>query len=85
VQQSSNCLYVLNLSIAQPVNLMVKETEGAWLWHAYFGHLNFRALRSLAREGMVRGLPEIEHTDQLCTGCLIGKQRRAPFPRQAEF
>jgi hypothetical protein len=33
----------------------------------------------------VRGLPEIEHIDQLCTGCLIGKQRRARFPCQAEF
>lgn len=33
----------------------------------------------------MRGLPEIEHIDQLCTGCLIGKQRRARFPCQAEF
>jgi hypothetical protein len=85
VQWSSNRLYVLNLSIAQPMNLLVKGTEGAWLWHACFGHLNVRALRNLAREEMVRGLPEIEHIDQLGMGCLIGKQRWAPFPHQAEF
>jgi hypothetical protein len=34
---------------------------------------------------MVRGLPEIENVEQLCFGCLIGKQRRAPFPRQVEY
>jgi hypothetical protein len=34
VQQSSNRLYVLNLSIAQPMSFVVKGAEGAWLWHA---------------------------------------------------
>jgi hypothetical protein len=33
-QQSSNRLYVLNLSIAQPMSFVVKGAEGAWLWHA---------------------------------------------------
>jgi hypothetical protein len=32
----------------------------------------------------VKGLPGIEQVDQLCTGCLVGKQRRSPFPRQVE-
>jgi hypothetical protein len=49
-----------------------------------FGHLNFRALRTLTQQELVKGLPEIEQVDQLCTCCLVGKQRRAPFPRQAE-
>jgi transposase InsO family protein len=30
-------------------------------------------------------MSEIEHVDQLYTGCLAEKQRRAPFPRQAEY
>lgn len=34
---------------------------------------------------MVRGLPTIDHTDQLCDGCLAGKQRRLPFPEEAKF
>jgi hypothetical protein len=34
---------------------------------------------------MVRGMPEIEYVEQICTGCLVGKQKRAPFPRQAEY
>ena len=32
---------------------------------------------------MVQGMPSIEHVEQLCDGCLVGKQRRAPFPRES--
>jgi transposase InsO family protein len=34
---------------------------------------------------MVRGMPEIEHVEQICTGCLVGKQKWALFPHQAEY
>jgi hypothetical protein len=34
---------------------------------------------------MVRGLPAIEHVDQLCDACLAGKQKRASFPQVAKF
>jgi transposase InsO family protein len=34
---------------------------------------------------MVRGMPRIEHPEQLCDACLAGKQRRAPFPQVAKF
>lgn len=76
---------MLDLSIAQPVCLAVKGAESAWLWHMRFGHLNFPALRKLAREGWVRGLLEIDHVDQLCGASLAGKHRRAPFPQHAEY
>jgi hypothetical protein len=34
---------------------------------------------------MVRGLLEVEHTDQVCGACLGGKHRRTSFPCQAEY
>ena len=34
---------------------------------------------------MVHGMPSIEHVEQLCDRCLVGKQRRAPFPREAVY
>ena len=34
---------------------------------------------------MVHGLPRIEHVEQLCDGCLVGKQKRNPFPYEANF
>jgi hypothetical protein len=30
-----------------------------WLWHECFGHVNMAALRNMAREELVRGIPEI--------------------------
>jgi transposase InsO family protein len=34
---------------------------------------------------MVKGLPHIDHVDQVCDSCLTGKQRRATFPIVAKF
>jgi transposase InsO family protein len=34
---------------------------------------------------MVRGLPPIDHVEQLCDSCLAGKQRRQPFPTASKF
>jgi hypothetical protein len=80
VEHLTNHLYLLGMVIAQPVSLLVKGTKNAWLWHSWLRHLNFQALRRLAPEGLVRGMLEIKHVNQLCTGCLAGKQCRAPFP-----
>ena len=51
-----------------------------WLWHLRFGHLNFGGLNLLHIKGMVRGLPLIEKPDNLCEGCILGKQHRESFP-----
>jgi transposase InsO family protein len=63
----------------------MRHDTDSWRWHARYGHLHFEALQQMARAGMVRGLPSIEHTGELCQTCLAGKQRRAPFPQQAKF
>lgn len=34
---------------------------------------------------MVEGLPEITQTNQVCDGCVVGKQHRLPFPHTATF
>jgi len=51
----------------------------AWLWHMRFGHLNFQSLRKLVVEEMVTGLPVIVVPDNVCEGCLVGKQSKTPF------
>jgi transposase InsO family protein len=38
----------------------------------------------MGKEALVRGMPVLEHVDQLCDACLAGKHRRAPFPQQAQ-
>jgi hypothetical protein len=34
---------------------------------------------------MVRGLPCLDHVEQLCDVCVLTKQRRLPFPQQSSF
>nr|GEY11545.1 zinc finger, CCHC-type [Tanacetum cinerariifolium] len=38
----------------------------------------------MAQKDLVRGIPSIEHTTQICDICLIGKHSRAPFPKKAK-
>ena len=75
-----NRLYVLKLNLTAPLCLLTKLEEAAWLWHARYGHLNFRALHDLGTKMMMVGIPLIKRTEQVCDGCALGKQHRAPFP-----
>jgi transposase InsO family protein len=34
---------------------------------------------------MVRGLNHIKHAGELCDSCLVGKQRRLPFPKAVSY
>lgn len=85
VPRNMNRLYTISLKMSRPVCLLASVADKAWLWHARFGHLNFEALKLLAQQNMVRGLPLVNHVGQVCDGCLIGKQRRASFPKQASY
>jgi hypothetical protein len=85
VIRSPHRMYVLSVEIARLVCLVARGSEEVWLWHMRYGHLNFPTLRKLGREEIVRGLPEVEHVDQVCKNCLVGKQCRTTFPHQAEY
>jgi transposase InsO family protein len=85
VKRSTNRCYKVDLQVTQPVCLAAHGDDEAWLWHARFEHLSFDALKELARHGMVRGLPRIEHVGELCDSCLAGKQRRRSFPKTARY
>jgi hypothetical protein len=85
VKHAANRLYVLNIKIAPPVCLAARDDPEAWRWHARLGHVNMVALRKLAREELVRGLPMIGHVESICEACQAGKQRRISFPAQAEY
>ncbi|GKE36066.1 retrovirus-related pol polyprotein from transposon TNT 1-94, partial [Tanacetum coccineum] len=48
-----------------------------------YGHLNFGDLKLLSSKGMVKGLDQIDHPNQVCEGCLLGKHARSLFPKEA--
>jgi hypothetical protein len=82
VNRSASRLYYLELHAGQSVCLSARTTEESWRWHTRFRHLNFDSLQKLAARNMVHGLPLLDQIDQVCDGCLVGKQRRAYFPMQ---
>ena len=47
----------MKVNLTSPVCLMTKMDEEAWLWHARYGHLNFRSLCELGAKEMVEGIP----------------------------
>ena len=85
VKRSRNRLYTISLKTTKPTCLLGKLSEDSWLWHARYGHLNFEALRNLSTKQMVKGILHVERIKQVCDSCVITKQRRTPFPQQANF
>ncbi|WVZ79762.1 LOW QUALITY PROTEIN: hypothetical protein U9M48_027303 [Paspalum notatum var. saurae] len=83
--RGSNRLYVLNVQVEQPLCLAARRDDEAWQWHKHFGHLHFEALKQLSANKMVRGLPCIDHVEQLCNVCVLTKQRRLPFPQRSSI
>ena len=81
VKRMANRLYVLRLDLAMPVCLVAKLDEPAWLWHARLELLHFQAVKAMSTKGMVRGMPQVDHVDEICDGCMLGKQHRLAFPR----
>ncbi|GJW99345.1 retrovirus-related pol polyprotein from transposon TNT 1-94 [Tanacetum coccineum] len=57
--------------------------DHSWLWHMRYGHLNFGDVKLLSFKGMVKGLDQIDHPNQVCEGCLLGKHARSSFPKKA--
>jgi hypothetical protein len=85
VKRGASRLYMHHLDVDQPMCLVAQGTSPAWRWHSRYGHLNFHGLKWLSEGELVKGLPHIDHVDQVCDSCLTEKQRRATFPTVAKF
>ncbi|KAC9884512.1 hypothetical protein E3N88_45140 [Mikania micrantha] len=85
VYRGNNRLYKVSLKASQPVSLIAKLENEAWLWHTRLGHANFNSIGSLAAKDLVHGVPKISHQNQLCEGCLVGKQSRKSFPSETSW
>lgn len=44
--------------------------------------MSFGALKKMAKLEMVCGLPKLDHVEQVCEACLVGKQRVLHFLQQ---
>ncbi|GKA56336.1 retrovirus-related pol polyprotein from transposon TNT 1-94 [Tanacetum coccineum] len=84
-----NNLYILSLGdmmASYPICLLSKASKTkSWLWHRRLSHLNFGAIKNLARHGLVRGLPKLKfEKDHLCSACTMGKSKKKPYKPKSE-
>ncbi|GJV20714.1 retrovirus-related pol polyprotein from transposon TNT 1-94 [Tanacetum coccineum] len=83
VHMTKNRMFILNIQHDEAKCLKSCLEDHSWLWHMRYGHLNFGDLKLLSSKGMVKGLDQIDHPNQVCEGCLLGKHARSSFPKEA--
>jgi len=57
--------------------------DKTWFWHMRLRHENFDSMKVMAQKEMLKGLPSIEHPNQLCKGCLVDKLFHKSFPKES--
>lgn len=55
------------------------------LWHRRYGHLHFKGLSTLSNRKMVKGMPHLSESSNICTICMTGKQTRKTIPRKSTW
>nr|GEU42437.1 hypothetical protein [Tanacetum cinerariifolium] len=61
--------------------LLAKATnDESMLWHRRLGHINFKNIKKLVKDNLMRGLPSKRFkNDQTCVACFKGKQHKVFF------
>lgn len=85
VQMSKNRMFTLNIPHDSPKCLSAIALDKSWLWHLRLGHLNFDGLRLLSKKKMLKWLPSIDHPNEVCESCVLGKHTRTNFTRQSSW
>ena len=79
-------LYALTTHITQhehAYSLTYSPTSSTW--HRRLGHANFQAITTMARKGMITGMPSSSHDKPpKCDSCILGKQTRTSIPKVRE-
>ena len=85
VEMTKNRLFPLTLrhDTLKCMKSVIKDES--WLWHLRFGHLNFGGLKLLSAKNMVKGLPHIDHPNEVCEGCILGKHHRPSFSKEKRW
>ncbi|GKB23686.1 retrovirus-related pol polyprotein from transposon TNT 1-94 [Tanacetum coccineum] len=57
----------------------------SWLWHRRLSHLNFDTITTLAKQGLVYGLPKLKfQKDHICSACCLGKSKKHTHKPKAD-
>lgn len=85
LRQKGNGCFPLVFNTNKEFVLKASVHECSKLWHRRFEHLNFTSLKLLQKQELVLGLPEIQEHDEVCHGCVMGKNHIEVFPRELKW
>ncbi|KAL3609588.1 hypothetical protein D5086_000608, partial [Populus alba] len=85
VKMSKNRMFPLNIQSDTIKCLSAITNSEEWFWHLRLGHLNFTSLSMLVCKKMVKGIPHIDHPDEVCECCVLGKHHRSNFAKEINW
>ncbi|MCI09010.1 ubiquitin carboxyl-terminal hydrolase [Trifolium medium] len=80
-----NRMYVLLAPVIMPQCLAMTHENDGYIWHCRYGHLSFKGLITLAKRTMVKGLPLLKDTQELCSDCVVSKHHRDSIPKSSSW
>ncbi|GAU13723.1 hypothetical protein TSUD_348270 [Trifolium subterraneum] len=84
-QMTVNRMYIILAPVMLPTCFKVTNKDEGHLWHCRYGHLSFKGLNTLAKREMVKGLPMVKDNQTVCSDCVVSKQHRDTFPKNASW
>ncbi|GJW24218.1 retrovirus-related pol polyprotein from transposon TNT 1-94 [Tanacetum coccineum] len=77
---------MVDMMKSSPICLLSKASKTkSWLWHRRLSYLNFGTINHLAKQGLVKGLPELKYTkDHMGSTCQMGKSKKESHPYKPE-
>lgn len=84
-RMASNRLFAINVVPVTSSCLQTSIEGTTKLWHQRYGHLSVGGLKLLVQKKMVKGLPELNNSDEVCSDCMVGKQHRESIPKTSNW
>lgn len=79
--RSKNRLYKVRIVIKDAARLHLNEITESKRRHARLGHINTNTMKAMIQKELVKGVPSVNVTKDICSSCSLGKQARVAFPQ----
>lgn len=83
--RSKNRLYKVRMGIKDASGLYLADISESNRWHARLGHVNTTTMKKMIDKELVKGVPGVNVTKDICSSCLLGKQARMVLPQSTTY
>ena len=78
-RQPDSLYYVSGVSCQLPLTNIARAVPNLQTWHRRLGHVNYKSIIDMAKNGVVTGMPiDLSTLPPLCEHCVLGKQMKMP-------